>query len=77
MAVPYGGDQLPEIFPAETFSETVARDSGEQLAALGELHDEDLLRLGVEDFGEEDDVRVAEAAHDGDLSLDLHRESVF
>ncbi|KAH0849759.1 hypothetical protein HID58_091331 [Brassica napus] len=76
--LPYGGDQLPEIFPAETFSETVLETRGkEQLAALCELHDEDLLRLGVEDFGEEDDVRVAEAAHDGDLSLDLRRESVF
>ena len=77
MAVPYGGDQLPEILPAELLRESVARDSREQLAALGQLHDEVDLRLGGEDLGEEDDVRVAEAAHDRDFPLDVRRESVF
>ncbi|CAH9129316.1 unnamed protein product [Cuscuta epithymum] len=71
VAVPDGGDELPEILPAEILAESALGDPGEELPALDELHDEIDLGLGGQDLEELDDVGVVEAAHDGDLALDV------
>ncbi|KAK6927183.1 hypothetical protein RJ641_008902 [Dillenia turbinata] len=71
VAVSDGGDKLLEVAAAEVLGEAALGDLGEELAAFEEFHDEVDLGLRSENLVKLDDVGVVEAAHDGDLALDV------
>ncbi|KAK6935645.1 hypothetical protein RJ641_032675 [Dillenia turbinata] len=71
VAVGDSGDELLEVAAAEVLREAALGNLGEELAALEEFHDEVDLGLRSEDLVKLDDVGVVEAAHDGDLALDV------
>ncbi|RYR16813.1 hypothetical protein Ahy_B03g061697 [Arachis hypogaea] len=66
-----------EILSSEVFLEAAFGDLVEELAAADVLHDEVDLGFGGHDFEELDDVRVADAAEDGDLALDVGDEAAL
>lgn len=77
VAITDGGDELLEVATGLVFVETAfVGDFREEFAAFGEFHDEVDFGLGGENLVEPHDVRLAEAAHDGDLALHVPGESV-
>lgn len=72
VAVADGGDELLEELAGLVLrAATVFGYFGEQLAALGELEDEEDLGFGGEDLDEADDVGVTEATEDGHFAGDV------
>ena len=73
----HGGDELLEVFTGDVFFKPPFGDFVEELAASDVLHDEVDLGLGGHDLEELDDVRVADAAEDGDLAFDVCDQTAF
>ncbi|KAF5474539.1 hypothetical protein F2P56_006430 [Juglans regia] len=77
MAESDGGDQLLEVLAGDVLLEATLGDLVEELAAADELHDEIDLGLGGHDLEKLDNIGVADAAEDGDLSLDVGDEATL
>lgn len=74
VAVADGADQLLEVLPAQILAEPALGHFREQLPALDEFQNKINLSPGGENFEKLDDVGVAQAAHDRDLTLDVVHE---